>query len=110
MFALFGRPLSGGEEFIQGVRLNARLELPMKPIEHMSAMAALDLTPGLANSDLTLPLLLQAVALFLQEDIGEHRQGPEAHNSSGAHHLILVQAQFFLAIAKEHLDVPTGRD
>src|SRR6266851_5257956 len=82
----------------------------MKPIEHMSAMAALDLTPGLANSDLTLPLLLQAVALFLQEDIGEHRQGPEAHNSSGAHHLILVQAQFFLAIAKEHLDVPTGRD
>jgi hypothetical protein len=82
----------------------------MKPIEHIPTMAALDLTAGLANGDMTLPLLVQAVALFLQEDIGEHRQSPEAHNGDRAHHLILIQAQFFLAIAKEDLDVPTGRD
>src|SRR5712691_11294009 len=82
----------------------------MKPIEHMPTMTALDLTPSFANSDMALPLLLQAVALFLQEDIGEHRQGPEAHNGDRAHHLILIQAQFFLAITKEYLDVPTGSD
>src|SRR6266566_7436506 len=64
MFALFGRLFSGGEEVIQGVRFDARLELPMKPIEHMTAMAALDLPPGFANSDMALPLGLQAVALF----------------------------------------------
>ena len=54
---------------------------------------------------MTLPLFLQAVALFLQEDIGQHRQGPEAHDGGGTHHLILIPAQFFLAIAKEDLDL-----
>src|SRR6266700_218000 len=110
MFALFGRPFSSGEEIIQGVRLNARLELPMKPIEYMATMTALNLTPGLADGDMALPLFLQAVALFLQEDIGQHRQGPEADDGCGTHHLILIQAQFFLAIAKEDLNVPTGCD
>src|SRR6266516_565882 len=110
MFALFGRLRSGGEEVVQGVRFNARLELPMKPIEHMPPMATLALTAGLANGDVALPLLLQAVALLLQEDIGQHRQGPQAHNGRRAHHLILIQAQFFLAIAEEDLNVPTSRD
>ena len=41
MFALFGRPFSGREEYVQGVRLNAGLELPMKPIEHLPTMTAL---------------------------------------------------------------------
>src|SRR6266849_977057 len=110
MFALFGRPLSGGEEVIQGVRLNAGLELPMKPIEYLATMAALDFTASLAHSDVAMPLPLQAVALLLQEDIGQHRQGPEAHDGCRAHHLILVQAQFFLAITEEDLDVPTSGD
>ena len=82
----------------------------MKPIEHLPTMAALDLTAGLANGDVALPLRLQAVALFLQEDIGQHRQGPEAHDGRRAHHLILIPAQFFLAITEENLDVPTSGD
>ena len=56
IFALFGGSLSGGEEVVEGVRFNARLELSMKPIEHMPMMAALDLTPGLTNGDMALPL------------------------------------------------------
>ena len=67
MFALFGQPLSSREKFIQGVGLDAGLELPMKPIEHMAPMTALDFTAGLANGDMTLPLLLQTVAFFLQK-------------------------------------------
>ncbi len=35
----------------------------MKPMEHLPTMATLDLTAGLANGDVVLPLLLQAVAL-----------------------------------------------
>src|SRR5438034_3512388 len=110
MCAPCSRPLSGSEEFIQGVRFNARLELPMKPIKHMSTMATLDLTPGLANGDMALPLLLQTVALFLEEDIREHSQGPETHDGDGAHQLILIQAQFFFAIAKEDFDIPASSD
>ena len=68
----------------------------MKPIEQVPPMAALDFTPSLPNGDRALPLRLQAVALFLQEDIGQHGQAPEAHNGTCAHQLILIQAQFFL--------------
>src|SRR6266581_5072721 len=82
----------------------------MKPIKHMSTMATLDLTPGLANGDMALPLLLQTVALFLEEDIREHSQGPETHDGDGAHQLILIQAQFFFAIAKEDFDIPASSD
>lgn len=66
MFALFGRPLSGREELVQGVRFNAELELPMKPFEHLPTVTTLDLTPGPANGNLALSLALQAVALLLQ--------------------------------------------
>src|SRR5437016_5024490 len=108
MFALFGRPLSSREKLIQGVRFNAGLELLMKPIKHMSTMATQDFTPGLPDSDMALPLQLQAYAFFFQKDRGEHHQSPEAHNGLGTHQLILVQAQFFLAIAEEDFDVPTS--
>src|SRR6266566_4911413 len=82
----------------------------MKPIKHMPTMATLDLTSGFPDSDMALPLRLQACAFFLQKDIGEHHQGPEAHNGPDAHQLILIQAQFFLAIAKEDFDIPTSCD
>src|SRR5437879_5407874 len=82
----------------------------MKPIEQLSAMTTLDFTAGLPNADMTLPLLLQAVALFLQEDIGQHRQRPEAHNGRRTHQLIVIQAQFFFAITKEDLNIPPRRD
>src|SRR6266496_3044464 len=80
MFALFGRHLSSREKFIQSIRLNARLELLMKPVEQMSSMATLDFTPSLPDGQRALPLRLQAVALFLEEDIGQHGQGPETHD------------------------------
>src|SRR5258708_24979372 len=82
----------------------------MKPSEQMSSMATLDFTPRLPDSDGALPLRLQAVALFLQEDISEHGQGPETHESEGAHQLIVIQAQLFFAISKEDFDVPTCGD
>src|SRR5207248_6132657 len=93
------------EQLIQRVWLDARLELGMKPIEHLTTMAALDFTACLPNGSWALPLCLQARAFFLQKDIGEHRQRPEAHNRQRAHQLIVIQAQFLFAIAKEHLDV-----
>src|SRR6266516_3498867 len=86
------------------------MELLMKPVEQMSSMATLDFTPSLSNGDRALPLPLQAVALFLQEDISQHGQRPEPHDGDGAHQLILIQAQFFLAIAKEDFDIPTRCD
>lgn len=82
----------------------------MEPIKHLSTMATLNFTPGLTNGDMALSLGLQAGALFLKEDIGQHRQRPETHQCGRAHQLIVIPAQFFLAIAKEHFDVPTGRD
>ncbi len=82
----------------------------MKPIEHMPPIATLDFAPGLANGDMPLPLGLQAVAFFFQKDIGQHRQGPEAHNGHHAHQLVLIHAQFFFAIAKEDLNLQARRD
>src|SRR5207249_8556463 len=82
----------------------------MKPIEYMPTMATLDLTAGLPNPHVALPLRLQACALFLQKDIGEHHQCPEAHNGFGTDQLILVQAQFLLAVAKEDFDIPASSD
>ena len=110
MFALFGRHLSSREKFIQSIRLNAGLELLMKPVEQMSTMATLDFTPGFPDRDRALPLRLQACAFFLQEDIGQHGQGPETHDGDGAHQLIVIQAKLFFAIAKEDFDVPTCGD
>src|SRR5690348_5272984 len=82
----------------------------MKPIKHMPTMATLDFPPGLPDSDMALPLCLQASAFFLQKDIGEHHQGPEAHNGLDTHQLVLIQAQFFFAITKEDFDVPASSD
>jgi len=82
----------------------------MQPMEHLPAMATLDFTSGLANGNMTVPLCLQAVALFFQEDIGKPRQSPEAQDGDRGHHLILIQAQFFFAGAFEDLNVPACRD
>src|SRR2546421_12861233 len=82
----------------------------MKPVEQIPPMTTLDLALRLADRDRALPLCLQANAFFLQEDIGQHGQGPETHDSDGAHQLILIQAQFFFAIAKEDLDIPPCSD
>src|SRR5260370_39806259 len=73
-------------------------------------MAALDLAASFANGDRTLPLLLQAVLLVFQEDVGEHGQRPQAQDGGGAHQLIVIQAQFLFAGACENLDVPARRD
>src|SRR5258708_2357022 len=86
------------------------MELFMKPSEQMAAMATLDFTASLPDGNRALPLRLEAGAVVLQEDIGQHRQRPETHNGGGAHQLIVIQAQLFFAIAKEHLDVPARRD
>ncbi len=73
-------------------------------------MTTLDSPLRLANGDLALPLCLQAISLLLHEDIGKHCQGLEAHNGGGTHELVVIQAQFLLAITKKHFDVPPRRD
>ncbi len=82
----------------------------MKPIEDRATMATLDVAPSLANGHRALTLLLQPVALFLQEDVRQQGQRPETQERRGTHQLIVVQTQFFLAIAKKHLDVPALGD
>lgn len=49
----------------------------MKPIKDMATMAALHFTACLSNGTVRGPLLLQARAFLLQEDIGYYRQSPE---------------------------------
>ena len=73
-------------------------------------MAALDLASCLANGDGALPLLLQARPLFLQEDVSQPGQRPEAHNGTHAHQLIVIQPQFLFAITEEDFDFPARRD
>ena len=73
-------------------------------------MKTLDLTTRFTKGDRTLPLLLQAIPLFIEKGIGKQGQAPKAHERSGTHELILVQAEFFLAIGKEDFNVPTCRD
>jgi hypothetical protein len=62
--------------------LGPRLELVVKPAQNTPSMATLDLAPRFANGDRTLPLLLQARLLFLQEDIRQQSQRPEPDESS----------------------------
>ena len=81
----------------------------MKPIQKRSTMATLDFAAGLANGHRVLTVLLQPIAFFLQEDVRKPRQGPETQERRSTHQLILVQTQFFLAIAEKHLDVEAVR-
>ena len=79
---------SGGKKVIEGIRLNAREKLLMKPLKDQATMATLDLTASLAKGNRALPLLLQATLLFFQENVSQHRQRPEAYKSCGVHQLI----------------------
>jgi hypothetical protein len=81
-------------------------ELLMKPLKDQATLATLDLTASLTKSNGALPLLLQAVLFFFQEDIGQHRQRPEAYKSCGVHQLIVIQAQLFFPIFEENLNGP----
>lgn len=82
----------------------------MQPLEDVSTMAALDFASRFSNGNRALPRDPQALLFFLQKDVGEHRQRPKPQNGRSAHQLIVVQAEFLLAITQEHLDVPACRD
>src|SRR5258708_1137118 len=82
----------------------------MQPLKQAATMATLDLAASFANSDRALPREAQALLFFLKKDVGEHRQRPKSQNGRSTHQLIVVQAQFLLAIAEEDLDVPPCRD
>ncbi len=81
----------------------------MQPLEDVSTMAALDFASRFSNGDRALPLDLQAVLLFLEEDISQHGQSPEAQDGGGAHQLIVVQAEFLFAIARSGPQSPSAR-
>jgi hypothetical protein len=82
----------------------------MQPLKQTATMATLDLASSFANGNRALPRDLQALLFFLQKDVGEHRQRPKPQNGRSAHQLIVVQAEFLLAITQENLDVPACRD
>src|SRR5712691_10533762 len=82
----------------------------MQPHKQAATMATLDLASSFANGDRALPRDTQALLFFLQKDVGEHRQRPKPQNGRSIHQLIMVQAQFLLAIAEEDLDIPSCRD
>ncbi len=73
----------------------------IEPVEHVMMMNALNLSTCLADGNVCLPLLAEAVAFVIQEDIGCHDQGPEAMNGSGTHDLVLVETKEFLGVGKE---------
>ncbi len=80
----------------------------MEPVKQVLMMNMLNLSACLTDGDVGLPLLTEAVAFILQEDIGGHDQGPEVLNGSGAHDQILVETEEFLGVSKENLDLPTS--
>ena len=82
----------------------------MQPLKQAATMTALDLAPSFANAHRALPQDAQALLFFLQKDVGEHRQRPKAQESPRTHDLVMVPAQFFLAILEEDLDLPPRRD
>ena len=82
----------------------------MQPLKQTATMATLDLASSFANGNRALPRDPQALLFFLQKDVGEHRQRPKPQHGRSAHQLIVVQAEFLLAITQENLDVPACRD
>src|SRR5947209_5252104 len=82
----------------------------MEQLKQAATMATLDLASSFANGDRPLPRDTQALLFLLKKDVSEHRQRPKPHNGRSTHQLIVVQAQFLLAIAEEDLDVPACRD
>jgi hypothetical protein len=44
-----------------------------------------------------------------QRDLSKHRQRSKAQEGTRAHDLVMIQAQLFLAILEENLDLPTRR-
>jgi hypothetical protein len=81
IFALFGRATSGGEQVVQGVRLDARLELRMKPEQDVAPQTPLEFPSRLANRDGALLLRRPPLPFFFQEDIGKPRQRPETQEA-----------------------------
>ena len=81
----------------------------MQSLKDKPTLATLDLAASFAQSHGALPLHLQAVLLFLQESIGQHRQGPEAQDGGSAHQLIVVQAEFLFAVARSAPQSPSVR-
>ena len=75
MFADLGGAASSGQQVVQGVRLNAGLELVKEPVKQQASMTTLDLATRLANRDRAMPLPRHSVLLFFQKGRGKHRQG-----------------------------------
>ena len=61
---------------------------------------------GLADGDRTLLFRLKSAAFLIEEEVGKHDRGPEALDGSGAHELIMVEAQELLDIGKELFHIP----
>jgi hypothetical protein len=62
------------------------------------------------NGDMMLPRGLQTNPFFIQTGIGKQGQTPEAHECRSTHQLVLIQAEFLLAIGEEDFDLPSRTD
>jgi hypothetical protein len=76
---------SGGKKVIQGIRLNARKELLMKPLKDQATLATLDLTASLTKSNGALPIAypLLRVEINKKPERANERFEPRTFWSSG---------------------------
>jgi hypothetical protein len=82
----------------------------MQPVKQTTTMATLDFASTFANGRWALPPDLQTVLLFFQKDVDQQSQSPEAHQSLGAHELVMVQSKLFFAVGEEDFNVPARRE
>ena len=78
----------------------------VKPVEQVRAVSTLNMATGLADGDNASLLDLESASFLIEEKVGKHDQGPEALDGSGAHELIMVEAEEFLDIGKELFHIP----
>lgn len=82
----------------------------MNPVQHMTPVAALHLTPGITERDMPVAFITQASAFLVKEGISGHDEGPETQDGGGIHELVVVETEQVFGIAEQDLDVPTGGD
>src|SRR3989304_516769 len=82
----------------------------MNPIHDVTPMPALHFTTGVTKRNMDVLLTLQAVTLFIQENVSSHNERPKAQDSGGIHELVVVKTQQVFGVAEQDFDVPTGSD
>src|SRR5579859_7608312 len=76
----------------------------------MAGMGTLNGTARFANTDGLLLFETQSGALFIEKNVGDHDQSPEAKNGGSGHELVMVDTQDIFGVLKEDLNLPSSGD